>query len=288
MQSTKRIKSRKSSDIHGWKEAVKKLKHESNSPGCRVLRNPILFATTPEGVRPEGPSAHGYLTFAPKTFCFALCNASGELNGICAFSRDACGPPRRAHGGAIAAFLDNAMGVCSIEFDGVSTLTRNFSIRYRRPVPIEEILVFSCKLSIPSGSITYATVGKSPKGRQRLVVEGEIRAGPGSELYEEGELLARAIAVFSKTKVQFLDEEVYANAVERRWANGPPPFYEYEDLTVLPWGIQADSLASRLCKTHRPFNFREEFPELIDSETDGVLGYGEDCTPFEMSDLPPP
>ena len=156
------------------------------------------------------------------------------------------------------------------------------------------ILTFSCKIVAAPESNGDAAQSPLPpskggrKRRKRLVVEGEIRAGPRSELHEEGELLVVAKAIFSKTAMRFLDEEVYAQAVERRWAEGPPPYFEYEDLTCLPWGAQAEELASKLSRTHRRFCFRDEMPEMIDEETGGMIGYGEGCTPFEMSDLPPP
>lgn len=92
----KRIESRKAADIEGWEDAVEELGRDSFG---KMVTNPILFAMVPPAPRPEGPKAHGYLTFAPKTFCRVLRNAAGEFKGICAFSRDACGPPSMAHGG---------------------------------------------------------------------------------------------------------------------------------------------------------------------------------------------
>lgn len=177
------------------------------------------------------------------------------------------------------------MGVCTIELDRTTTLTRSFAVKYRRPVPIEEVLTLSCKTVEQP-----ATKGKEPsaKRRKRLFVEGEIRSGPHSKLYEEGELLVSATAVFTKTGMEFVEEEVYSQSVETSWKLGPPEGFDYEDLTCLPWGAQAEALAIKLAKTHRRFNFREELPELIDETTGGMIGYGEGCTPFEMSDLPPP
>ena len=89
----KRIKSRRAEDIEGWEESCTQLGKVG------IVRNPILFATSPSPPRPEGPTAHGYLTFAPKTFCRVVSNKEGDFRGICAFSKDACGPPNMAHGG---------------------------------------------------------------------------------------------------------------------------------------------------------------------------------------------
>jgi acyl-coenzyme A thioesterase PaaI-like protein len=51
------------------------------------------------------------------------------------------GPPGAAHGGIVAAYLDEILGGTVLRATGRAALTGELTIRYRRPVPIEHALL---------------------------------------------------------------------------------------------------------------------------------------------------
>jgi acyl-coenzyme A thioesterase PaaI-like protein len=51
------------------------------------------------------------------------------------------GPPGAAHGGIVAAYLDEILGGTVLRATGRSALTGELTIRYRRPVPVEHALL---------------------------------------------------------------------------------------------------------------------------------------------------
>ncbi|MGH9504412.1 MAG: PaaI family thioesterase [Terriglobales bacterium] len=95
---------------------------------------------------------------------------------VCRFRLDQryTGPPGHCHGGIIAAILDEAMGKVN-KLRNVIALTKQMSIDYLRPVPLNQ------SLRVESHEV-------SVRGR-RHVNTGEI-------LNQKGEVLARGRAVF--------------------------------------------------------------------------------------------
>ncbi len=61
---------------------------------------------------------------------------SGHVLARVRFGRDAQGPPGHAHGGALAAVLDESMGMASWMND-LMTMTAELNVSYLRAVPLE-------------------------------------------------------------------------------------------------------------------------------------------------------
>ena len=98
------------------------------------------------------------------------------------------GAPARAHGGVIAALLDETMGLVNA-MDGVPAYTVQLDITYLAPTPIDE-------------PVTARAHASSREGR-KITVEGEVRAG--------ALVLARATGLFIAVDPQrFLTPEATA------------------------------------------------------------------------------
>jgi acyl-coenzyme A thioesterase PaaI-like protein len=96
--------------------------------------------------------------------------AAGELEGRFFVKQDHQGPPGRAHGGVLAAALDEAMALL-LHAEGIHALTAGLELELRAPAPVG----------------TYVAV------RARLVEAGERRLRLAAEaLGEDGAPLARA------------------------------------------------------------------------------------------------
>jgi len=83
------------------------------------------------------------------------------------------GGPGIAHGGFVAAVLDEALGMATI-FSGGPGMTGELTIRYRRPTPLHEDLSIVARLDEQSG--------------RRLTMSAEMHAG--------GQLIAEASGLF--------------------------------------------------------------------------------------------
>lgn len=51
------------------------------------------------------------------------------------------GPPGAAHGGIVAAYLDEILAGAALRATGKSAVTGELTVRYRRPVPIERAII---------------------------------------------------------------------------------------------------------------------------------------------------
>jgi uncharacterized protein (TIGR00369 family) len=88
----------------------------------------------------------------------------GTITTEMALSSHQQGPPDHAHGGALAALLDEAMGF-SVWAAGYRVLAVNLNVDFKRMVPLDQVV-----------SITARVTGKD--GR-KVFAEGEVRLGDG-------------------------------------------------------------------------------------------------------------
>lgn len=98
------------------------------------------------------------------------------------------GPPGHAHGGIIAAILDEAMGKAN-KLKSRVALTRRMEVEYLRPVPL----------------------------RQPLVVEGRVSRMTGRALYNRAELRNARGVVLARSRGKFLAidaEKMFAREFE--------------------------------------------------------------------------
>ncbi len=112
----------------------------------------------------------------------------GESRVLCRFRLDLRfqGPPRHAHGGIIATLLDEAMSKANRR-RGITAMTRQMSIDYRRPVPLEKDLLME-------------GWSESDSGRKHRC-SAEIRDAGGS-------VLASATGLFVEVKLEALLERM--------------------------------------------------------------------------------
>jgi acyl-coenzyme A thioesterase PaaI-like protein len=66
-------------------------------------------------------------------------------------ARDYAGPPGAAHGGIVAAYLDEILAGAVLRSTGSSAVTGELTIRYRRPVPVEHAVLGRAHLIIDHG-----------------------------------------------------------------------------------------------------------------------------------------
>ena len=100
-------------------------------------------------------------------------NEAGEVRGETSFGAAHEGTPGVVHGGFVAAIFDQLLGAAAAAA-GRTMVTGTLTVRFTRPTPVGERLVFAARLA-------------SVEGR-RLVVTGECVAG--------GEMTAESEAVF--------------------------------------------------------------------------------------------
>lgn len=80
---------------------------------------------------------------------------SRDIRADITFGPRAQGPPLHAHGGAIAAVLDEAMGTCAW-MNGHMVVAVNIDVDYRRMVPLGQPLVLRCALTRVEGRKVFA------------------------------------------------------------------------------------------------------------------------------------
>ncbi len=99
------------------------------------------------------------------------------------------GPPGHAHGGALAAVLDEAMGA-SVWAAGYMVLAGELHIRYLRPVPLG----------------------------QEVTVEGRIREREGRKIYTEGRILLPDGTVTTTAQGLFIEApHMFPPDIPLRW-----------------------------------------------------------------------
>ncbi|MCB9663928.1 MAG: PaaI family thioesterase [Alphaproteobacteria bacterium] len=96
---------------------------------------------------------------------------SGDRVGKVWFGPGAEGPPSHAHGGAVAAVLDEAMGT-NAWLRGHAVLAGTLTIRYRAPTPLERVFTVHTRLA-------------SVEGRRILATSTLV--GPDGTVHAEGE-----------------------------------------------------------------------------------------------------
>ncbi|EFX02156.1 thioesterase family protein [Grosmannia clavigera kw1407] len=86
---------------------------------------------------------------------------TGELVSVVYLGNALSGFPTRAHGGALATLLDEALGRCAIHTLPARTgVTARLELQYRRPVAVPDFYVVRCRPELPPAS--------SPKASQDL------------------------------------------------------------------------------------------------------------------------
>lgn len=93
------------------------------------------------------------------------------------------GPPKHAHGGSLAAVLDEAMGA-AVWLAGHSVVAANLELNYRKPVP----------LGVPVK--VYAWAGE--KGNRSVKAYGELRFEDGTVAVESRGVFVIAPHLFEK------------------------------------------------------------------------------------------
>ena len=120
------------------------------------------------------------------------------------------GAPGLAHGGMIAAAMDEAMGVLNRHL-GVPAVTVHLEVDYRRPVPVGTTLHISTRIA--------GAVGR------KIYTEGEARLNAA-----DGDVAVTAAALFLQVPLEhFLDNgnpEQIAAAIEDRRQGGPSWVHE--------------------------------------------------------------
>lgn len=109
----------------------------------------------------------------------------GAITACIALGLHQQGPPGHAHGGALAALLDEAMGF-AVWAAGLKVAAVNLNVDYRRPAPLGVMLTVTGRLAARSG-------GKAvhAEGEIRLP-DGEI-AAVGRGVYVEAPHLFEAV-----------------------------------------------------------------------------------------------
>jgi len=91
-------------------------------------------------------------------------DADGAIVGKAWFGPGAQGPPAHAHGGAVAAVLDEAMG-CAVWMEGHLALAASLNCQFRRSVPLGTTAVFEVRIDRKDGRKIYtASTLKGPDG----------------------------------------------------------------------------------------------------------------------------
>lgn len=117
-------------------------------------------------------------------YSLSLSSDKRSLRGALTLGKRACGHPQYIHGGAIAAILDDCMGVLFLSSGEGTGFTANLTVNYRRPIPA------SAPLRVEV-SITHVEVGKS--GAKKVFLVGRLlsQAGGAQEV-----LYAEATSIF--------------------------------------------------------------------------------------------
>lgn len=132
---------------------------------------------------------------------------TGELVGIFTPREEHQGYPGRLHGGMIAAILDETIGrAINMAHGDVWGVTAKFSMRFRRPVPLDgEVKVV--------GRITRDS--------------GRVFEGKGEVLLQDGTVAAEAEGTYVKLPI---DQIATAEFSEDDWFSDPLPLPEHIEL----------------------------------------------------------
>ncbi len=82
--------------------------------------------------------------------------ADGSVSASFVLAEAQQGPPGHAHGGALAAILDEAMGA-AVWYAGHNVAVVHLSLDYRKPVPLHQPLSCRARMEKQEGRKIYAT-----------------------------------------------------------------------------------------------------------------------------------
>ncbi len=111
----------------------------------------------------------------------------GAVVGRAWFGPQAEGPPGHAHGGAMAALLDEAMGLCCW-VAGHRVLAKELTVGFRRPLPLRTVVTLECAVVGIDGRAVATT------GRLLLPAGDVVAEGRGTFATLPAERLARLFA----------------------------------------------------------------------------------------------
>lgn len=98
-------------------------------------------------------------------------NEDGSVSGTVTLGLPYQGPPGHVHGGVSALLLDHALGVAN-HWGGLSGMTAELTLRYRRPVPLFEPLTITGRQLSTDGR-KISTIGSvSARGEECVTAEG--------------------------------------------------------------------------------------------------------------------
>lgn len=103
--------------------------------------------------------------------CELRVGEGGQVAGSVHFSLAHVGPPYRAHGGVIASFFDQVLGIAAIAGESPG-MTTSMTVRYRRATPLREDLRYEATFAGSEGRTSHAT-GAIYDGEGRVTAEAE-------------------------------------------------------------------------------------------------------------------
>src|SRR5262245_335651 len=113
---------------------------------------------------------------------FTVDPAARVARGSGRFGRAYEGAPGLLHGGFLAAAFDELLGVATV-FSGGAGMTRELTVRYLRPTPIETELCFTARLERVEGRRLFVSAEVEADGVRTAEAEGVFTA-VGGEKFE--------------------------------------------------------------------------------------------------------
>lgn len=157
---------------------------EAKSKGapCRC-RPPAGCANLPEVKRISGfPACFGCGRDNPWGLRLELFRRRGKVTAACRLDRRFAGFPGTAHGGILAALLDEVMAWAAMEASGRRCVTGELLVRYLRPVPLgEDIRAWG--EAVEQGKRSLRCRGQIEEASGEVLVRGEgefFPEAPGS------------------------------------------------------------------------------------------------------------
>jgi len=126
-----------------------------------------------EAMSKQGLIGGSTFIFAPQPGGFGaqfMLDENGDIRGIVTMDDSKQGPPGHAHGGSLAALIDEAMGAAAWN-RGHRVLAANLNINYRRPVPLGTEITLVGRVDRTEGRKIY-TSGAVMMPDREIAVEG--------------------------------------------------------------------------------------------------------------------
>jgi acyl-coenzyme A thioesterase PaaI-like protein len=139
-------------------------------PGWLPLLRPATAALAGATFLPEAPSDRLTVRYFRRA-------TDRALLGRVWFGPASQGPPGYAHGGAVAALLDEAMGAATYLWRGRALLTARLEVDFRRPLPVRSLALVEAQVIRDEGRklITQA----------RLLTAARVEVAQAQGLYVE-------------------------------------------------------------------------------------------------------